>query len=99
MKIDELNQKTALSHKAAGRTDRSEHADAQGETVARQQAAADKVELSGYKSVASASSVRQDARVNQVAEIKTQIDNGTYHVPGLAVAEKMLAKIVMHNAE
>ena len=99
MKVDELNQKATLSHQAAGRTDRSEHADAHGEAVARPQAAADKVELSGYKSLQPVSNAQQDARVNHVAGIKTRVDNGSYQVPGIAVAEKMLSKIVLSPAQ
>ena len=95
MKIDELNQKSALSHLVNGRTDKPEPADAHGETAGKQQAAADKVELSSYIPVVPASQKQQDSREIRLAEIKSQIENGSYQVSGRAVAEKMLSKIVM----
>ncbi|OGU05548.1 MAG: flagellar biosynthesis anti-sigma factor FlgM [Geobacteraceae bacterium GWC2_58_44] len=98
MKIDELNQNTALSHVANGRTDKSEPADVHGETAAKKQAAAVKVELSSYMPVLPASQKQQDPRVSRVEELKSQINSGTYQVSGRAVAEKMLSKIVMSTA-
>jgi len=95
MKIDELNQKSAVSYLVNARADKSEASDAHGETAAKQQAAADKVELSSYMPVVPASKGRQDDRVSRVNEIKAQIDNGSYQVSGKAVAEKMLSKIVL----
>jgi flagellar biosynthesis anti-sigma factor FlgM len=95
MKIEELNKNSAVSYPSNGRTDRSEVADAHVETVARQQAATDKVELTSYKPVVLTSEVRPGARVSQVAEIKTRVDNGSYHVPSRAVAEKMLSKMAV----
>ena len=94
MKIDDLNQK-AVTHTGKGRPDRPEAAEAHGETVAKQQVAADKVELSGFVPVDPTAKGRNDGRVNQVAEIRTQVLNGSYNVPARAVAEKMLSKIVI----
>ena len=93
MKIDDLNQNLAVSYPGNGRTDRSEAAD-HGETAAKPQTATDHVKLSSYMSLVSASEPRQDqsARVNQVAQIKTRVDNGSYQVSSRVVAEKMLAK-------
>ena len=91
MKIEDLNPNSAVSHPGNGRTDRSETADAHGETVARQHAATDKVRLSKYIAAVAVSDGPQDIRVNRVAEIKNQIGNGSYQVSSQAVAEKMLS--------
>ena len=93
MKIDDMNQNSAVSYPGNGRTDRSEAADAQ--TVAKQHVATDKVRLSRYIAVVAASEGTQDVRVNRVAEIKSQIDNGSYQVSSHAVAEKMLSATAM----
>lgn len=95
MKIEDLNQNPAVSYPSNGRTERSEAADAHGEGVAKQHAATDKVKLSSYIAVVAASEERQDARINKVAEIKSQIDNGSYQVSSRAVAEKMLSRLAM----
>jgi negative regulator of flagellin synthesis FlgM len=97
MKIEELNQNQVVSHLAIARTEKSEPADAQGETSAKSNTAADKVELSSYMPVVP-SKARQDAKVNRVAELQSQIKSGTYQVSGRAVAEKMLSKIVMSTS-
>ena len=97
MKIDELNQNAALSLIASGRTDKSEPIDAHGEAAAKQ-ASADKVDLSNYMPVVPTSQARLDSRVSRVDEIKSQIEAGSYQVPGRAVAEKMLSKIVMNTS-
>jgi negative regulator of flagellin synthesis FlgM len=93
MKIDELNQKSAVAY-LVGRTDKSEPADVHGEAVAKQHAGADKVELSSYIPVASKS--QQGLRVNRVEEVKAQIASGTYQVSSRAVAEKMVSRLVMN---
>lgn len=95
MKIDEINQKSAVSHLGNGRAERPEPPDVHGEPVAKQHVAADKVELSSYMPVVLASQGRQDTRVNRIEEIKSQIESGSYQISGRSVAEKMLSKIVM----
>ena len=97
MKIEELNPNPAVSHLAVARAEKLDSAEAQGETVVKQHAASDKVELSSYIPVAP-SRERQDARVNRVEELRSQIQSGAYQVSGRAVAEKMLSKIVMSSA-
>jgi flagellar biosynthesis anti-sigma factor FlgM len=97
MKIDELNQNSAVALSGNGRADRSEAADAHAEGVAKQHAAADKVELSNYQPIVPVSDARPGANANKIAELKAQIDNGSYQVPALAVAEKMLAKLVLNK--
>ena len=95
MRIDELNQKATLSPRGDGRSERSEPSDTHGETVAKQQTAADKVDLSSNKPASRVSDLRQDERVSRIAEIKSQVQARSYQVPGRAVAEMMLSKIVM----
>ena len=95
MKIDELTKNSAVSYPSNGRTDRLEATDAH----AKQQAATDKVELTSYKPVVLTSDVRQGARVSQVAEIKSRVDNGSYNVPSRAVAEKMLSKMAVSGSQ
>jgi flagellar biosynthesis anti-sigma factor FlgM len=98
MKIDELNQNSAVALSGNARADRSEAADAHAENVAKQHAATDKVELSNYQPIVPGSEARSVANANKVAELKARIDNGSYQVPALAVAEKMLAKLVLSKA-
>lgn len=98
MKIDELNQNPAVSHLVNGRIDKFEAADAHGEAAGKQQAAADRVDLSSYIPVVPTSQKQQDLRANRLAELKSQIESGSYHVPVSAVAEKMLSKIVMRTS-
>lgn len=95
MKIDELNQTTAVSHLTNGRSDKTETADAHGESSSARKQAADKVEFSSYIPVVSASQKQEDTRVSRLEELKSQINDGSYQVSGRAVAEKMLSKIVM----
>jgi negative regulator of flagellin synthesis FlgM len=95
MKIDELNQNSAVAYLVGGRTDRSEPTDAHSDTVAKQSAGSDKVELSSYMPVAPASKSPQDIRASRVAEVKAQMANGSYQVSSRAVAEKMLYKSAM----
>ena len=95
MKIEELNQNPTLSHVVTSRTDR-EPADAHAETAAKQNSA-DKVDLSSYMPVVP-SKVRQGSRAGRVEELKSQIASGNYQIPGRAVAEKMLSKIVMRTS-
>lgn len=97
MKVEEFNANPPISHLAVARAEK-DPADPQGEAVAKQQAAADKVELSSYMPVVPTSQQRKDVRVERVEELKSQIAAGTYQVSGKAVAEKMLSKIVMPNA-
>jgi negative regulator of flagellin synthesis FlgM len=98
MKIDDLNQNKAVAYLVGGRNDKPETVDAHSEAVAKQHVGADKVELSSYMPVAPASQSRQDLRANRVEEVKAQIAGGTYQVPGRAVAEKMLSKLVMTSS-
>lgn len=98
MKIDELNQKTAVTYLAAGRTDKSGPAEVYGEAVAKQSAGADKVDLSSYLPVASVSKSQSDLRTSRVAEVKAQIASGSYQVSGRAVAEKMLSTLAMGSS-
>ena len=98
MKIDELHQNSAASYAGNTRADRPETAEAHGEAVAKQHAATDKVKLSRYIAVVAASEGRQDVRANKVAEIKSQIDSGSYQVSSRAVAEKMLSRLVTGTA-
>ena len=95
MRIDELNQNAALSPRGDGRSERSEPSETHGETIAKQQTAADKVDLSSNMSASRVSDLRQDERVSRIAEIQSQVQAGSYHVPGRAVAEMMLSKIGM----
>jgi len=97
MKIEELNPNPAVSQVAVVRADKPEANEAHGEAVVKQHAASDKVELSSYMPVVP-SKGRRDARVNRVEELKSQIQAGTYQVPGRAVAEKMFSKIVMSSS-
>ena len=99
MKIDELNQKTAVSYLAAARADKSDPAGAHSEAVTKQHAGSDKVDLSSYMPVVPASKSQQGVRVNRVEEVKAQLASGTYQVPGRAVAEKMLSKLVMGSSD
>ena len=92
MKIDELNQNPVASNIGNPRTDKTEAADAHGESAARQQKAADKVELSSYMPVVPASQVRLGARADRVEEIKSQIESGSYEVSSRDIAEKMLSR-------
>ena len=94
MKIDELNQKSAVAY-LVGRTDKSEPADVHGEAVAKQQGGADKVEFSSYMPVVPSSKSQQGLRTSRVEEVKAQMANGSYNVSSRAVAEKMLSKLVM----
>ncbi|HBA86778.1 MAG TPA: flagellar biosynthesis anti-sigma factor FlgM [Geobacter sp.] len=96
MKIEELNTNPALTHLAVARADK-EQADAHGEAAARPQAAADKVELSSYMPVVPTSQQRKDSRVERIEELKAQVAGGTYQVPGKAIAEKMLGKLVVSS--
>ena len=98
MKVEELNPNPAVTQLAVVRADKPESADAHGEAVSKQQAAGDKVELSSYIPVVPSSKQRRDFRADRVEELKAQIQGGTYQVPGRAVAEKMLSKIVMTSA-
>jgi negative regulator of flagellin synthesis FlgM len=91
MKIDELSQPTVATYVAKLR---SEKHDTQSEAPARQQPAADKVELSSNIPVASAAGDDEDTKANRLEELKHEIANGSYNVPAMAVAEKMMANIV-----
>ena len=98
MKIDDLNQNTAVAYLVGERADKSAPADAHSDAVAKQNAGTDKVDLSSYMPVAPASKVRQDLRVSRVEEVKAQMASGTYQVSSRAVAEKMLSKLVMGSS-
>ena len=67
-------------------------APAAGEKVSRREA--DRVELSTngteIERLKKSMQVAPDFRSDKVAQLKEQIDAGTYHVDGKAVAEKML---------
>ncbi|GFO56717.1 hypothetical protein GMSM_37240 [Geomonas sp. Red276] len=99
MKIEDVNQQAAVAYVGTQRVDNKqpETADTHRDGAAKQQATADKVDLSPYMPVAS-SRQRQDMRVNKIEDLKAQIGAGTYQVPGRAVAEKMLSKIVMPSS-
>ena len=99
MKVEELNPNPAASHLAVVRADKPGAAEANGEAVAKQQPAADKVELSSYMPVVPSSQRRTDFRSEKVEALKSQIQAGTYDVSGRAVAEKMLSKIVMGRSK
>jgi negative regulator of flagellin synthesis FlgM len=96
MKIDELNQKQAVAYLVGGRADKTESAEAHGESVAKPQAGADKVELSSYMPVVPASKSQQGLRANRVEEVKAQLASGSYNISSRAVAEKMLSKLVVN---
>jgi negative regulator of flagellin synthesis FlgM len=97
MKIDDLNQSAAAGYLTGARAEKqSETADTHGEAAAKQQPATDKVQLTSYNSAMSGSTQGREIRTSRVEELRAQIANGTYQVPGRAVAEKMLSKIVMH---
>lgn len=98
MKIEEINPNPAATQVSVVRADKPEVAEAHREANAKQQPAADKVELSSNTSEAAKVQRRLDFRVEKVEELKAQLQAGTYAVPGRAVAEKMLSKIVMPNA-
>jgi negative regulator of flagellin synthesis FlgM len=101
MKIDDLNQKSAVAHLASGRADKPESAEVHGDASAKLHAGSDKVELSSYMPVVPASKSLQDQqslRVNRVEEVKSQIASGTYQVSSHDVAEKMLSKIVLGSS-
>ena len=91
MKLEELNPNPAASHLAVVRAEKPEAAEANGEAVAKQKPAADKVELSSNLPIDS-SKRRTDFRTERVEELKTQIQAGTYKVSGRAVAEKLLSR-------
>ncbi|MCM0082973.1 flagellar biosynthesis anti-sigma factor FlgM [Geomonas sp. Red32] len=99
MKIEDVNQQAAAAYVGAQRADNKqpETADAHSDGAAKQQVATDKVDLSSYMPVAG-SRQRQDVRVQKIEDLKAQIGAGTYQVPGSAVAEKMLSKIVMPSS-
>jgi negative regulator of flagellin synthesis FlgM len=94
MKVD-LNQTQVLTYAGTGRSERSEAADAQ--QGASKQLTADKVDFSRVPSEAPASDV-DVAREAQVAEIKTRVENGTYQVSGIAVAEKLVSRMLLTQA-
>lgn len=97
MKIDDLNQNPAVGYLTAARAEKqSEAADTHGDAAVKQQPATDKVQLTSYNSAVSGSAQGREIRTSRVEELRAQIANGTYQVPGQAVAEKMLSKIVMH---
>ena len=98
MKIDELNQKTAVAYLVGGRTDKSEPTDAHSDAVSKPHAGSDKVDLSSYMPVVPASKSPQDVRASRVAEVKAQMASGNYQVSSRAVAEKMLSKSAMSFA-
>jgi|GEM_PF-3830988 len=95
MKVD-LNQTQALTYSGTGRSERSETADAQ-QGASKQQSTTDKVDFSRVPSEAPVS-VADVAREAQIAEIKSRIQNGTYSVPGIAVAEKLVARMQLTEA-
>ncbi|MBU5614451.1 flagellar biosynthesis anti-sigma factor FlgM [Geomonas azotofigens] len=95
MKVEDLNSNPAVSHLAVVRNDKPDTGEAQAE-AAKQQAAADKVELSSYIPVVPTSKQRRDdIRVDRVEELRTQIKSGTYEVSSKDLAEKMLSKLVV----
>jgi negative regulator of flagellin synthesis FlgM len=98
MKIDELNQNSAVAYLAASRVDKVETSEPHGEIAAKQSAGSDKVELSSYMPVVPASKREQGLRANRVEEVKAQIASGSYQVSGRAVAEKMLSKLVLSSS-
>jgi len=98
MKIDELNQKTAVAYLVGGRNDKPEPTDAHSDAVAKQHAGSDKVDLSSYMPVAPGSRSPQDLRASRVAEVKAQLASGNYQVSSRAIAEKMLSKSAMSFA-
>jgi negative regulator of flagellin synthesis FlgM len=97
MKIEELNQKQMVSRLVSARTEKSESADVHGETSYKSNTTSDKVELSSYLPAGSVDDT-QGSRVARVAQLKSQIASGGYQVPGTAVAEKMLSKIVLSSS-
>jgi len=97
MKIDELNQNSAAAYLAAVRSDKQpETADTQSDASAKKQPASDKVDLSSFQTASAVTELPSDKTVSRVDALKAQIAAGTYQVPGRAVAEKMLSKIVLH---
>jgi negative regulator of flagellin synthesis FlgM len=98
MKIDELNQNSAVAYLAAVRADKTESADSLAEAAAKQSGGSDKVALSSYMPVVPASKREQGLRVNRVEEVKAQLASGSYQVSSRAVAEKMLSKLVMSSS-
>lgn len=98
MKIEELNPNLAATQLSVVRVDKPEVAEAHGDAIAKQQPAADKVELSSNMPVVPNAQRRLDFRIEKVEELKSQMQAGTYQVSGRAVAEKMLSKIVMPSA-
>ncbi|QXE89247.1 flagellar biosynthesis anti-sigma factor FlgM [Geomonas subterranea] len=95
MKLEELNSNPAVSHLAVVRNDKPDTGEAQAE-AAKQQAAADKVELSSYMPVVPTTKQRRDdIRVDRVEELRAQIKSGTYQVTSQDLAEKMLSKLVV----
>lgn len=95
MKIDELNQKTAVPYLVGGKGDKSNPADVHSEAATKQQAAGDTVELSSSMPVAPTSQSEQGLQVNKVAAVKAQIAAGTYQVSSRDIAQKMLSQMVI----
>lgn len=92
MKIDDLNQKSAVAYVVGVRTDKPEAADPQGDTAAKQQSTGDKVDLSTYMPVVPSSRTPEGIRAARIQELKAQVASGSYEVPSTAVAEKMVNK-------
>jgi negative regulator of flagellin synthesis FlgM len=95
MKIEDINQQAVAAYLAKVRNDKhQESGDTHSEGAAKQQAATDKVELSSYIPVTSRAGDEQDTRPNRIEELKSQISDGSYQIPGISVAEKMMSNIV-----
>src|SRR5689334_204668 len=95
MKIEDSNQKMAMMQQMNARAEKPEAAaaQAQSDSVGKPQQGADKVELSGMTPMSAEMASQQAMRAQRVADIKAQVQAGTYQVDGRAVAEKMLSKV------
>ena len=93
MKIDDLNQGAVLVQIVAGKNDKAEPSEANADGAAKQENAAVKVELSPYMPVVPSSQKEPEPKAERLAELKAQIQSGTYEVSSRDIAEKMLTSI------
>lgn len=70
---------------------------AKAQSVKKSHSTSDKFEISSeaktYQTAKSAVSEAPDVRADKVAQIKAQMEAGTYHISAAAVADKMLSQV------
>lgn len=66
-------------------------------SVSKAKSASDKFEISSeaktYQTAKAAVSAASDVRTDKIAEIKAQMEAGTYHISSEAVADKMMNQV------